>query len=531
MTLRKKVTLSLLIFALLISIFPAVATATEADCAFTQQKTDTAFTLILADEDTLPENDAAIDPLQNVSTDRIRNVFPDPNLAAVIAEAFGVSQDAFVTQRDLDRVIALEANDRGIENLQGMQYLHNLREVSFLENRISNLWPLSNLTGLERLLLDDNRIADLSPLQNLTRLEWLWLDGNHITHVQALSHMQALVWLTLWSNDIQDITPLQNLTNLVALWLADNRIEDIGAVSHMWQLETLSMANNHVRDLRPLAQLHQMQLIWIGRQEYTFPTRLIGDPFTMTNPLIAPSGTRIAPSHISHNGSHQSPTLSWSALPENTRAVHFDFSERIYVGQTSDVFSGRITQPTSRTPFYDVHYTDWFYDAVALVFSENLMSGISDHQFAPHTSLDRAMAVTVLHRLAGRPEVAFSPVFVDVAADAWYAPAAMWAQTTGIVQGYGQEDIFNPSAAITREQFATFIHRFAEQQDDFSSPPESFHLYQFVDYAEISDWADEAFRWAAYEGVFTGTPERELNPRGGTLRAECAIILMRLSSR
>ena len=528
---RKKYILSLLILALLLSIFPPIATAAEADCAFTEKKNEATLTLVLAEEDAV---NTAIAPLQSVRTDRIRNVFPDPNLAAVIAEAFGVSQDAFVTQRDLDRVIALEADNRNIQNLQGMQYLHNLREVSFLENRISNLQPLAGLISLERLLLDDNQIEHITPLQNLTNLEWLWLDGNRITNANALSRLEQLVWLTLWDNQIEDITPLQNLTNLVALWLADNRITDISAVSNMWYLETLSMANNYVHDLRPLAHLDEMQLIWIGRQDYRFPVRLFELPFTMTNPLIAPNGTHIVPSAISHEGiydSYDSPTFFWETLYESTRTVYFDFSERIYVGQTSDVFSGRITQPVSRAPFSDVSYLNWFYEAVAFVFTESLMSGVSSHQFAPLTSLDRAMAVTVLHRLAGSPEFDFLPVFVDVAEDAWYAPAAMWAFATGVVHGYGQEDIFNPRAAITREQFATLIHRLAEQEEDFLPPPDSFLLYQFVDHAEISDWAYEAFRWAAYEGIFTGTPQRELNPRGTTLRAECATILMRLVAR
>ena len=520
---KKKVAIFLTIL-ILCSVFPTSATAvTSINCVFTQGKEDAYIPLVLSE-------DITIEPLQNVRTDRIENIFPDPNLAAVIADAFGVSVRNFVTQSDLNRVLAFSANERNIQNLQGMQYLRNLREVSLLDNRISNLQPLANLTNLERLLLDHNRISDITPLQNLISLQWLWLDDNQITNVQALARLENLVWLTLWGNRIESISGLQNLSNLVALWLADNRISTIGALSNLHNLETLSLSGNHILDLRPLANLNQMQLIWIGRQTRTLAQRLIADPFSITSPLISANGQSVTPAQVSHDGVYAYGRIYWQELDPNTRYVSFSFSENIYVGLTSDTFSGTITQPTSRTPFSDVAYTNWFYNAVAFVFAEHLMGGVSNSRFAPDDFLNRAMATTVLYRLAGSPATTFHPIFTDIPTNTWYAPAAIWAAQHGIVHGYGAESIFHANGTVTREQFATLLHRFAIQNPYFPMPPAEFHLQNFADYQQISPWAYESMRFAVYHGFFGGTPAGALQAAANMTRAECALVLMRFAA-
>ncbi|MFR8873727.1 MAG: S-layer homology domain-containing protein [Oscillospiraceae bacterium] len=61
--------------------------------------------------------------------------------------------------------------------------------------------------------------------------------------------------------------------------------------------------------------------------------------------------------------------------------------------------------PEIVNPFQDVRDTDWFYQDVMHVYEAGLMQGVSDHVFAPNTGTTRAMAVTMLYRLAGEPAV------------------------------------------------------------------------------------------------------------------------------
>jgi len=212
---RKRATAFLLAFCFLLGLLPtyiaAGAEAVEVPIAFQQKESPVELQLLsaAAAEEITTQN--------NVQPGRIVHIFPDPALAQVIAEAFGVTVQNFVIQADLNRILALAADDRGIQNLEGMQYLHSLRELSLNDNRIRDLQALSGLHSLERLLLDDNQIRDLTPLAGLTNLTWLWLDHNEIQELDPLERLTALRWLTLWGNQIQNVAPLSQMTYLESL--------------------------------------------------------------------------------------------------------------------------------------------------------------------------------------------------------------------------------------------------------------------------------------------------------------------------
>ena len=111
-------------------------------------------------------------------------------------------------------------------------------------------------------------------------------------------------------------------------------------------------------------------------------------------------------------------------------------------------------------PFEDVDTGDWFYDAVVYVYTNGLMDGVSDTEFAPYSTLTRAMVVTILYRYDGSPAVNGASPFADVAEGSWYADAVIWAEGNSIVNGTS-ETTFSPDSPITREQFASIMFRYA----------------------------------------------------------------------
>ena len=70
----------------------------------------------------------------------------------------------------------------------------------------------------------------------------------------------------------------------------------------------------------------------------------------------------------------------------------------------------------------------------------------------------RAMAVTMLWRMAGRPEVLGPSGFSDVEPDSWYTPSAVWAETRGVLLGYGDGTV-RPQEKVTREQLQKMLER------------------------------------------------------------------------
>ena len=108
-------------------------------------------------------------------------------------------------------------------------------------------------------------------------------------------------------------------------------------------------------------------------------------------------------------------------------------------------------------PFTDVHYGDYFYQAVLWAVENGITVGTSATTFSPDATVTRAQVVTFLWRANGQP-AAWNSGFTDVSADAYYAKAVAWAVQNGITTGSGF-GVFSPDAACTRAQIVTFLYR------------------------------------------------------------------------
>lgn len=166
----------------------------------------------------------------------------------------------------------------------------------------------------------------------------------------------------------------------------------------------------------------------------------------------------------------------------------------------------------------------WAEEGIRFCVSSGLFQGTSDTKFSPEQSMNRAMLVTVLWRLAGEPKVTGKNTFSDVAAGAYYADAIRWASKNGIAEGYS-DGTFGVGDSVTRQQLALFLYRYARYMGYDVSGAAS--LSGFSDAGEVASWAKAAMGWAAGEGVITGSTGGKLLPGGKATRAQVAVILMR----
>ena len=173
--------------------------------------------------------------------------------------------------------------------------------------------------------------------------------------------------------------------------------------------------------------------------------------------------------------------------------------------------------------YVDVTSDDWFYDAVQYVAANGMMSGIGSNQFAPAVTTNRAMVVTVLHRLQNTPIPNAANTFQDVADDQWYSDAVLWAAEHEIVGGYGNGQ-FGPTDSITREQLAVILYNYAVYTGVDTTA--SFDLSSFTDAEFTSTWAKEAVSWSVSVGLLSGKGNGILDPTGTATRAEVAQMLM-----
>ena len=166
--------------------------------------------------------------------------------------------------------------------------------------------------------------------------------------------------------------------------------------------------------------------------------------------------------------------------------------------------------------FIDVDTKAWYHDGVHYCVENGMMNGVGNDLFAPGETLTRGMVVTMLARLSG----------VDTSTDGvWYVPGQEWAVANGISDGT------NMTAAITREQLATMLFRYAVLKGvDTAKLTENTNTLSYDDVFTISDWAASGMHFCIAAGVVNGD-NGMLYPTNTATRAEAATMFQRLGEK
>ena len=234
-------------------------------------------------------------------------------------------------------------------------------------------------------------------------------------------------------------------------------------------------------------------------------------------PVQAVRDTAAAPSVTVTTGSAEpikveiptvSPTVGTVAV-----MIHADGTEEIIKrsvptanGISVALPNGATVKIKDNTPaFTDITSQHWAMDAVTFSAARELFNGTTATTFSPEAPVTRAMLVTVLARFDG----------MDTSGGAtWYDKGREWAVANNISDGA------NLDVNVTREQMVTMFWRY------MGSPASSGDLSGFTDADQISDYAQEAVRWAVENGIMHGRDNGVLDCAGQTTRAELATIFM-----
>ena len=173
-------------------------------------------------------------------------------------------------------------------------------------------------------------------------------------------------------------------------------------------------------------------------------------------------------------------------------------------------------------------YTDvagtWAEEYVSRV--SDLIDGRTETAFAPNENITRAELVTALYRLAGSPELPAGGrnPFADVAEDAAYRNAVLWAQDKGIAGGK-TETSFDPDGDVKRQEIAKILNLYAAQEAGREALTNRVDVMSaYPDAGEVSAWAADCMNWAVASEFITGIGGK-LDPKGTATRAQAAKIL------
>ncbi len=128
-----------------------------------------------------------------------------------------------------------------ISEIEGLEYLNDLKELDLSNNNITEIKNLENLSNLLYLNLSNNLITEIKGLENQKMLRYLWLSGNQIREITGLNALTNLMTLYLNNNDIEEIKGLDNLYKLNALYLEGNKIIDVSGIGHLKNLKRFDL--------------------------------------------------------------------------------------------------------------------------------------------------------------------------------------------------------------------------------------------------------------------------------------------------
>ena len=201
---------------------------------------------------------------------------PDTNLRGAINEALDKAPDARVTVDEMETLTRLEAHNRRISDLTGLETATNLEDLRLNHNLISDLSPLAELIRLHRIQLEDNTISDLSPLKGLINLGELHIPHNLISDLSPLKGLINLRHVNLGDNVVEDWSPLAGLIKLRSIAMSHNPVADLSPLTGLISLQGFHTWGTPILDLAPLAKLPKLRVINICGGEISDVSSLEG---------------------------------------------------------------------------------------------------------------------------------------------------------------------------------------------------------------------------------------------------------------
>lgn len=174
-----------------------------------------------------------------------------------------------------------------------------------------------------------------------------------------------------------------------------------------------------------------------------------------------------------------------------------------------DLYEESITQST-----FDDISSHWAKENIESAVAMGLFNGTSQTAFSPDAAMTNEMAITVLYRIAGQPEVSTNETL-------WYSKALEWGMENDIIGGYND---FVIGENVTREALATMIYKYEFSKGEQLTGAD---LSSYIDVEQVSEWAFDGLAWANANGIVNGKLNNNLAPQDNATRAEVATMFCR----
>jgi len=224
---------------------------------------------------------------------------PDPGLNAALRDALRKPSGP-LTQQDMLSLTNLNARNRNVSSLDGLEAARNLVSLDLQINHLSNLSFPNGLTNLSLLDLSSNPLFNFSLPSELTNLTMLTLESDGLTNLTLPAGLTGLNSLDLENNQLTSLTLPAEWTSLVSLDLGFNAFANFTLPGGLTNLTTFYFAGNPLTNVAlpaGLAGMTELNLSQNRLASFTLPvgmTNLIelSLAFNLLTNLTLPSDLR-----------------------------------------------------------------------------------------------------------------------------------------------------------------------------------------------------------------------------------------------
>ena len=205
------------------------------------------------------------------------------------------------------------------------------------------------------------------------------------------------------------------------------------------------------------------------------------------------------------------------AITKPVTEITLSATKTVYAGWIQNAVTPDI--PVVTMPFTDVAADAYYYNAVLWAVNSGITTGMTDTMFGPDLACTRAQVVTFLWRAAGCPVASNDAVpFADVSRDMYYYDAVLWAVEKGITNGISDTE-FAPDAECSRAQIVTFLWRAL-------GAPDAAADAGFVD-VDADAYYATAVEWAVDNGITNGMGDNTFGADADCTRGQTVTFLFR----
>ncbi|WIF95920.1 S-layer homology domain-containing protein [Caminicella sporogenes] len=175
--------------------------------------------------------------------------------------------------------------------------------------------------------------------------------------------------------------------------------------------------------------------------------------------------------------------------------------------------------------FKDLGGYEWAKEAIEAMAQKGIINGREEGIFDPSANITRAEFATLMTKMMGYNTENIEIPFTDVDKDTWYYDYVGAAYKNGLIRGRSST-VFDPNGKITREEMAVIVAKVLKQKGYKEATLEELNIFR--DKEEISVWAREAVSMCVKEKIIRGMEDGRFAPKERANRAQAAVMLYKL---